>query len=236
MNRNDSRLDFVDLQKKLGYTFKNHELLEQAFTHISYANDNETKSYERLEFLGDSILGSVTAKYLFNRFPDCDEGFLTKTRAIIVSTKVLAKVVAELGIIKYLRVSGCSSVGEICSSEGVKADLFEAIVGAILLDSGIESCEKFILEKLEHYMNADFTAENITDYKSKLLEKYAKSTSVLEFKSVQTVENDIRSGFTATILLDGKPIAEGRGESKKKAEQVAAEKVFAQENNIKSSQ
>jgi ribonuclease-3 len=137
-----------ELQHKLGITFKNEALLKTAFTHSSYANENGEASYERLEFLGDSILNFVVADVLFKKHPKKNEGFLTVARAEIVSGKNLATVAEKMEIVGFMRTGNGVIATEAKSSQKVKASLFEAIVGAIYLDLGMEKIEKFIVKTL----------------------------------------------------------------------------------------
>ena len=137
--------DYEVVENIIGYTFKDKRLLLEAFTHSSYANENADISYERLEFLGDSILGFVVSSFLFNRYPNEDEGFLTKAKASIVSGKTLAYVMDEMGLIKYVRTAQGSIQEEVTQSSNVKEDIFESIIGAIMIDSeSHQECEKYI--------------------------------------------------------------------------------------------
>lgn len=209
--------DIIDIQEKINYKFENLELLFAVFTHSSYANENGVESYERYEFLGDSILSFVTAIYLFRRFPDENEGMLTKIRAQIVNTKALARAIEKLHISHYMRTAGGALSDDIKNSDHVKEDIFEAIVGAIMVDSGLEECEKFILRNLEDVINAEYTHDNISDNKSKLLEYCAKH-GLRAFFSCEAIEG----GFHATLTINGRVMGEGDGTTKKKAEQNAS--------------
>lgn len=214
--------DILDVQKKIGYKFKNWDYLFTAFTHSSYANEHSVSSYERLEFLGDSIVNLVIANHLFNRFPNENEGFLTKARARIVSAKTLSAAVDDLDIAKYIRTAGGTIGEEVKNSVNVKSDIFEAISGAIMLDGGCEPCENFILEKLSYFINDDFNNDNLTDYKSRLLEK-AKQQGQEALFETSALGN---GGFVSTVFIDGEPCGKGEGNSKKSAEQSAAKTVL----------
>ena len=127
--------DIGQIEKIIGYTFIDKRNLVEAFTHSSYANENADLSYERLEFLGDSILGFVVANYLFKQYPEEYEGFLTQTKAKIVSGKALSSVMSQMGLIHFVRTAQGSIENEILNSGNVMEDLFEAIIGAIMVDS-----------------------------------------------------------------------------------------------------
>lgn len=214
--------DFEYIQNVIGYRYNRPQNLITAFTHSSLANERGEKSYERFEFLGDSILNLVIACYLCRRFRDEDEGFLTKTRARIVSTKSLGEVIQKLELIKYMRTSGGAIENEVMKSSSVMADLFEAIVGSIMEDSGgLEECERFILDKLASYLNATYTADNITDFKSRLLEYASHKKLEVKFE-ISEINDDRRPLFKAVALIAGRALGSGEGNSKKKAEQLAS--------------
>lgn len=211
----------LKIQEKIGYVFRNVELLSEAFTHASFSNEHALPSYERLEFLGDSVLGMVVAAYLYERYPGADEGFLTKTKASIVSGKTLAAVIERLDLVQYLRVSSGNNETEVRSSKNIKEDLFEALVGAITVDGGIDESRKFILRELAGELSRTYTVDNVTDFKSKLLEKAVHKGIKAEF--VVGVSPDDPKTFVAEVLFDGVVCASGAGASKKKAAQSAAE-------------
>ena len=212
------------IQDIIGYRFRNVELLSEAFTHASFSNEHALPSYERLEFLGDSVLGMIVAEYLYARYPEADERFLTKTKANIVSGKTLTAVVEKLDIIRYMRVASGNNEDEVRGSKHIKEDLFEAIVGAIALDGGIEESRKFVLRELSEALNRKYTADNVTDFKSKLLETAVHKGIKAEFV-VKPWETDPKI-FVAEVFIDGKVCAVGKGASKKKAAQLAAEEAL----------
>ena len=207
--------------EKIGYVFLDVVLLSEAFTHASFSNEHALPSYERLEFLGDAVLGMEVAEYLYGRYPGADEGFLTKTKASIVSGKTLAPVIERLDLVQYLRVSSGNNETEVRSSKNIKEDLFEALVGAITVDGGVDESRKFILRELESELNRDYTVDNVTDFKSKLLETAVHKGIKAEFV-VGVSPNDPKT-FVAEVMLDGVVCASGTGASKKKAAQSAAE-------------
>lgn len=219
--------DIEQIEKIIGYTFIDKRNLVEAFTHSSYANENADLSYERLEFLGDSILGFVVANYLFKQYPEEDEGFLTQTKAKIVSGKALSSVMSQMGLIHFVRTAQGSIENEILNSGNVMEDLFEAIIGAIMVDSNdYKECEKFIFRHLGKSLSVNYLEKTTLDYKSKLLEYIAKNKG-MEIKFVVTpLADNVNSGFKAQIKINDQIYGQGEGISKKKAEQQASKKTL----------
>ena len=208
------------LEAKLGYTFKNRALLENALTHSSYANENRTPggSNERLEFLGDSVLGMVTADWLYYEHPNLPEGDLTRTRAALVCEESLVEVADLLGLGSYMRLGrGEAASGARPSS---RADAVEAVLAAVFLDGGLAECRKiirkFILDK-ESRLSAS------RDYKTALQELVQRQSGrVLTYRLVGESGPDHAKTFSVAVELDGVTVGEGSGRSKKEAEQKAA--------------
>lgn len=219
--------DIEQIEKIIGYTFIDKRNLVEAFTHSSYANENADLSYERLEFLGDSILGFVVANYLFKQYPEEDEGFLTQTKAKIVSGKALSSVMSQMGLIHFVRTAQGSIENEILNSGNVMEDLFEAIIGAIMVDSNdYKECEKFIFRHLGKSLSVNYLEKITLDYKSKLLEYIAKNKG-MEIKFVVTpLADNVNSGFKAQIKINDQIYGQGEDVSKKKAEQQASKKTL----------
>lgn len=216
-----------EIENIIGYKFNDKRILLEAFTHSSYANENADLSYERLEFLGDSILGFVVASYLFKHYPEGDEGVLTKTKAKIVSGKSLSAVMNAMGLIDYVRTAQGSIETEIIHSANVKEDLFEAIIGAIMVDSDdYKECEKFIFRHLGKKLSLNFLEDEMGDYKSELLEYAAKRTSFNVKFEVNALGPNVNCGFEAIVKINDNYYGKGEGISKKKAEQIAAKKTL----------
>ncbi len=212
------------IEQAIGYKFRNEMILLEAFTHASYANENKVRSYERLEFLGDSILGYYVARYLYDNYPDADEGFLTKAKSNIVSGRTLAEVIDGLGLIEYMRTSSGSSEQEVRSSDKKKEDLFESIVGAIACDSGdTRESWNFAKRQLKSYLEADYGRKMLTDYKSALIERCRHEDREYVFVSERLEDGT----FEATALIDGVFAGKGVGHTKKKAEQLAAKEALS---------
>ncbi len=222
-----NKSDIQTIEGIIGYEFEDKRLLVEALTHSSYANENADLSYQRLEFLGDSILGFIVSSFLYNQYKEEDEGFLTKTKAKIVSGKSLSSTMDAMGLIKYVRTSQGSIEDEIIKSNNVKEDIFESIIGAIMIDSGdYKECEKYVYRHLGKSLNNNYLKEEVSDYKSRLLEYFArKQGNKVEFL-VQPLGNNVNSGFEATVIINGDRFGKGEGVSKKKAEQLASKRTL----------
>ncbi len=212
------------LEQAIGYTFQDKTLLEQALSHSSYANEtlhDGLKSYERLEFLGDSILGFVTADYLSRSFPALHEGDLTKLRADLVCETSLSKTAQALELGAWLRLGRGEEATGGRARVSILADVVEAIIAAIYLDGGFAQARRFIY----HYVLVD-TQQRVklnADWKTMLQERVQqKKNQVLSYELTGTSGPDHDKHFSVRVLLNGEPVGEGEGTSKKRAEQAAA--------------
>ena len=211
------------LEEKLGYTFQNRALLENALTHSSYANENRhtgAQSNERLEFLGDSVLGMVTADYLYRVHPDLPEGDLTRTRAALVCEGSLVEVAQQLNLGSYLKLGKGEAAGGGRERPSIVADAVEAVLAAVYLDGGIGSARKiiqrFILDREEEKSGS-------RDYKTALQELVQReSGQALAYRLVGATGPDHAKRFQVEVELNGTPVGAGEGRSKKEAEQMAA--------------
>ena len=205
-----------DVQKKLGYVFDDPMVLRRCFTHPSYTNEHKAAPHnQRLEFLGDSVLGFIVASKLYEITPELSDGEMTKFKQSVVSSAPLAAAVKKTGLDKYLLV-GENAAGEV--TDKMREDLFEAIVGALYVDGGITAAEKFITENLPLKRN------KTEDAKSALNEYCAKKRlGDVAYKFVSRSGADNSPSFTMALYIGGKFVAEGVGGSKKSAEQAAAE-------------
>ena len=216
------------LEEKLGYTFTNPALLENALTHSSFANENKSRgaqSNERLEFLGDSVLGMVTADYLYRAHPDLPEGVLTRTRAALVCEESLAEVAGLLDLGSYLKLGKGEEAGGGRERPSIVADAVEAVIAAIYLDGGIGSARKvirrFILDREEEKAAS-------RDYKTALQELIQReSGQVLSYRLTGSSGPDHAKIFSVEVDLTGVTVGAGRGHSKKEAEQMAAKTAIA---------
>jgi len=221
------RFDFEAIEKVIGYTFEDKRLLVEALTHSSYANENADLSYERLEFLGDRVLGFIISSFLFEKYPNEDEGFLTKTKAKIVSGKSLSAAMDKMGLIQYVRTAQGSIEDEIKKSSNVKEDIFESLIGAIFLDSNdYTKCIEYVLRHLDKALSVNYLKNEVTDFKSKLLEYAAKNHDLTIEFIVLPLGNNVNSGFEAIVNVNGVAYGKGEAPSKKKAEQLAAKRTI----------
>lgn len=210
----------------IGYSFKDKELLKTALTHSSYANEMQggVKFNERLEFLGDSVLGMITAEYFFKIHPEMPEGQLTKLRAATVCEASLyqfAKSI-KLGEFMYLGKGELNTGGR--ERPSILADAFESVIAAIYLDAGFEEAKKFVLGFIS---NAVVEDPVITDYKTALQEIVQKNHGeILEYYMAGESGPDHDKTFMVEVKLNSNVIGTGEGKSKKQAEQMAAKEAL----------
>lgn len=216
---------FISLKNILGFYPGNMALYKQAFRHSSAAQEVKKgvkDSNERLEYLGDAVLGTVIAEHLFRLFPYKDEGFLTKMRSKIVSRSQLNQLSLKLGLNKYIE----ASLERGSQSSSINGDAFEALIGAIYLDKGYATARDFILNRIvKHHLDMDEIENKETDYKSRLIEWAQKEKRELRFNLVGEVGEGNDKQFLVEITIDGESKGRSQHFSKKKAEQFAAEKV-----------
>ena len=213
-----------DLEKAIGYQFNNISLLQNALAHSSYANErwhNSLMSNERLEFLGDSILGMVVAEYLFRTFPDRPEGELTRMRADMVCEKTLAAVAGRIELGRHLMLGNGEEQGGGRTRDSILADAVESVIAACFLDGGMEAARKFIQQFV--LVEVPVTKLHNTDYKTALQELVQqKKNQVLSYALVGESGPDHDKHFEVEVSLNGKVVGLGSGSSKKRAEQDAA--------------
>ena len=212
------------LEDKIGYRFHNRALLETALTHSSYANERhgECESYERLEFLGDSVLGLVTAEYLFTRRVQLPEGRMTRLRAELVCETSLHKTALSLGLGSYMRLGKGEEHTGGRERPSILADMVEAIIAALYLDSGMEEAKRFIMANI--LQDVEFGESHRSgDYKTQLQELVQRrSNQVITYSLVEESGPDHNKTFTFEVLINGVSSGRGSGKTKKEAEQMAA--------------
>jgi ribonuclease-3 len=218
-----------DLETAIGYRFHNISLLQNALTHSSYANErwhNSLLCNERLEFLGDSVLGMLVAEYLYRTFPDRPEGELTRMRADMVCEKTLANVANSIGLGEHLLLGHGEEQSKGRTRNSILADAMESVIAACFLDGGMEAAEgivkRFILTEVpvKKMHNAD--------YKTALQELVQqKKNQVLAYSLIGESGPDHDKQFVVEVSLNGKPVGQGTGTSKKRAEQMAAQAAIA---------
>jgi ribonuclease-3 len=213
------------LEEKIGYVFTDKKLLQTALTHSSYANEHAAQgceSYERLEFLGDSILGAVTANYLYRHEPRLPEGRMTRLRAELVCETALHKVALSLGLGRYMRLGrGEENTGG-RERASILADMVESIIAALYLDSGIDEARRFIMETvLSDVVITE--AHRSADYKTELQELVQQRPNRhISYELVGESGPDHDKRFVFTVSIDGVITGRGEGRTKKEAEQMAA--------------
>jgi ribonuclease-3 len=223
------------LEEKLGYQFQNPKLLENALTHSSYANENRARGYEsneRLEFLGDSVLGMVVADYLFRTQTQWPEGELTRFRASLVCEENLVNVAHELDLGSYLLLGKGEEAGGGRTRNSIIADAVEAVLAAVYLDGGISQARRIIQTFILDRIGTRDVANQ--DYKTALQELVQRKTGkVLSYHLTGSTGPDHAKTFFVEVQLNGTPIGQGQGHSKKEAEQMSAKAGIAYLNGKK---
>lgn len=213
-----------DLETAIGYQFRNISLLQNALAHSSYANErwhDSLKSNERLEFLGDSILGMLVADHLYRTFPDRPEGELTRMRADMVCERTLAKVADGLNLGQHLLLGKGEDSGGGRTRNSILADAVESVIAACYLDGGMDAAVQFVQRFI--LVNVPLTRMQNVDYKTALQERVQqKKNQVLAYKLIGESGPDHDKSFTVELTLNGKVVGVGTGSSKKRAEQDAA--------------
>ena len=213
-----------ELENAIGYQFRNITLLQNALSHSSYANErwhDSLKSNERLEFLGDSVLGMLVADYLYRNFPDRPEGDLTRMRADMVCEKTLADVANKLNLGKHLMLGRGEELGGGRSRDSILADALESVIAACYLDGGMDAASAFIRKFI--LVNVPVTKLHNEDYRTVLQELVQqKKNQVLSYKLVGESGPDHDKEFRVELTLNDEVVGLGTGSSKKRAEQAAA--------------
>lgn len=210
--------------KKFNITPKNRELFEMAFTHSSFNSDAKTThhDYERLEFIGDSVLGFVVASLIYKYHPEMKEGEMTRTRSSLVQSNSLAKYSINLGYNEYIRAGHSLSLEEASKNHNILEDVFEAVIGALYLDQGIEFCIKFITKIFKDDV-INFKIDDFKDYKSLLQEAMqAEYRESVTYRVIREMGPPHDKTFEVEVLFNNCILGKGSGKSKKEAEQNAA--------------
>ena len=221
-----------DLETAIGYRFRNIQLLQNALTHSSYANErwhNSLLSNERLEFLGDSVLGMLVAEYLYHNFPNRPEGELTRMRADMVCEQTLAAAANRIGLGTHLLLGHGEEQGGGRNRNSILADAMESVIAACFLDGGMEAALKVVQQFI--LVEVPVTKLHNADYKTKLQELVQqKKNQVLSYRLAGQSGPDHDKKFDVEVSLNGQVVGSGSGSSKKRAEQMAAqcaiEKLF----------
>lgn len=212
--------DIIEIENKIGYSFRNKELLLRAFTHSSYSNEHRNvSSYERLEFLGDAALGFITALDLYQTYPSYSEGQLSKIRAGTVDRNTIAGVVDEMDIVRYIRTGSGNAQENFRTSIKARCDLFEAVVGAIVVDNDgkLEQATEFLKRFLFNHLNL-----RSKDYKSRLYELCSRENKEISFVVSDKTVHENKPVFTVELYINGEKKSIGKGGNIKSAEQEAS--------------
>lgn len=214
-------MGIAEFESVIGYEFKDKDLLRIALTHSSYANENKMPlNNERLEFLGDSVLGFVTAEYLFSQFKGRPEGELTKLRAAVVCEKSLFKFAEKISLGEYIFMGKGEEHSGGRNRPSIVSDAFEAVIAAMYIDGGIDAVRPYILGFIKDAVKRE---ANFKDNKSLLQEEIQKNKgNTLVYEEIGESGPDHEKVFSFVVKLNGKVIGEGQGKSKKEAEQAAA--------------
>lgn len=217
---------FYELKELLNFTPRSLNKYKKAFTHRSVQMSDEKGNpinYERLEFLGDSILGAVIAAYLYKKVPTGSEGYLTQMRSKIVSREHLNELGKDLDLIRFIN----SNVDEANVGENIHGNIFEALIGAIYLDKGYNFAQRFIFENVVlPYVDIERLEGKITSYKGLIIEWCQKQKKKYKFDTYEDSGNEPVKHFSVRVSIDGEQIAKGRATSKKKAEEQASKRVY----------
>jgi ribonuclease-3 len=215
------------LERQIGYEFRDKTLLETALTHSSYTGEHQLgydKNNERLEFIGDAYVDAVVGTRLFEIMKESHEGALSKFRADVVCETSLAEAAKEINLGDYLRLGKGEAAGGGSSKASILSDAFEALIGAIYIDGGYESCSKVILSLLETKIQMAAEGRLSRDYKTRLQEKVQvkDKNAAIEYRTVKEEGPDHNKTFTVELTINGNKCGTGTGSSKARAEQAAA--------------
>ena len=225
-------MDFSILETNIGTTFKNKDLLKQAFIHRSYLNENRTvklEHNERLEFLGDAVLELVITDYLYKKYPEKNEGDLTAYRSSLVNSNTLSDAAEKIGLNAFLLLSKGEAKDTGRARQFILANTFEALVGAIYLDQGYDAANTFIASQLFDLIEDIVEKNKYIDSKSKFQEQAQEKVGITpSYKLIKETGPDHNKIFTVGVYLREDLVVTGDGKSKQEAEQDAAEKALEQ--------
>ncbi|MFY0628958.1 MAG: ribonuclease III [Flavobacteriaceae bacterium] len=225
-SKGDDEGFYYAMRDLLDFNPKKIEFYDMAFTHRSLKKldkDGKPFNYERLEFLGDAMLGSVIASYLYKKVPNGSEGYLTQMRSKIVSRDHLNELGKDLNLIDFVK----SNISQDNVGDNIYGNIFEALIGAIYLDKGYNYCKKFIYEKvIVPYVDIPKLEGKITSYKGLIIEWCQKQKKKYYIETYEDTGNESIKHFSVKISIDGEQVAKGRATSKKKAEEQASKRVY----------
>ena len=220
-------MNLAELEKSIGYTFKDKKLLKKALTHTSYAYENKLESNEKLEFLGDSILEYISSKYIYNNYRNLKEGEMTKVRAEVVCEDSLYKVAKRHNFSDFILIGKSEASNNGNYKPAILADSIEATIAAIYFDGGLEEAEKFIINNLRDAIENSTKHVGMKDFKTVLQEKLQENGDVcIKYTVIKETGPDHDKVFTVKVELNGTMLAIGEGRTKKHAEMEAARKAL----------
>lgn len=222
-------MNFTEFESKIGYTFKNKELIHEALSHSSYANESKhgRNSNERLEFLGDSVLSIVVSEHLFTHFKHLPEGELTKIRASLVCEKALFEFSKKIDLGQHILLGKGEENSGGRERPSIVSDAFEAVIAAIFLDGGMKAAEKYVLSFIPKNLDAN-SSKALQDYKTMLQEIIQRNPEErVEYVLADQIGPDHDRKFVVNVCLNSNVIGTGEGHSKKQAEQAAAKEALS---------
>jgi ribonuclease-3 len=225
-----SEQDIAELEKRLGYLFKNKELLREALTHRSFYHENPDKAdayNERLEFLGDSVLGFVIVEYLFLSKSRFTESVMAKTKSFLVKESILFEIASSISLGKYLRFGKGEEATGGRTKRSLLADAVEAVLGAVYIDGGYKKAKELILGLFKEKIDTILSSGEFHDFKTELQEKTQLLFSTIpEYKMIKQEGEEHKKIFTIEVYIAGKKFGTGYGKSKKEAETIAAKEAI----------
>lgn len=224
--------DIADLEKRFGYVFKNRKLLTEALTHRSFYHENPDKSIahnERLEFLGDSVLGFVIVEYLFSSDKEFTESVMAKIKSYLVKESILSEIADSISLGKYLKLGKGEEATGGRAKKSILADTIEALLGAVYLDGGYKKVKAVVLELFRKEIDTLMDSTRFYDFKTELQEKTQLLFGVLpEYRVVKQEGEEHEKVFTIEVFIEGKKFGKGSGKSKKEAQTLAAREALLQ--------
>ncbi len=231
-----SENDILQIEARLNYQFQNKSLIIQALKHrsfLSVSNESRLMSNERLELLGDAVLGMVVTEYLYSKYPIKEEGELTSIKSLLVSRKILARIAKNIGVGEAMLLNDAEERAGGRHRSSILADAIEAIIGAIYLDGGLDTVVMFINDKLFAECDEIVAAEHNKNFKSMLLEySQSKNMGLPQYIVKHEEGPDHDKVFTIEVLINNQVLGMGKGNSKKRAEQMSAKNALKKLNLI----
>ena len=229
--------DIADLEKRFGYVFKNRKLLTEALTHRSFYHENPDKSIthnERLEFLGDSVLGFVIVEYLFSSDKEFTESIMAKIKSYLVKESILSEIADSISLGKYLKLGKGEEATGGRAKKSILADTIEALIGAVYLDGGYKKVKAVVLKLFRKEIDTLMDSTRFYDFKTELQEKTQLLFGVLpEYRVVKQEGEEHEKVFTIEVFIEGKKFGKGSGKSKKEAQTIAAREALSQLSSSK---